>query len=355
MIETRTGMRYQVLFLDRNARNMSMPVLRKLAELAKAGVTICGTKPEFLANYNADEAEFKSIVDDIWNSGRKNVSSGIPLAKILVDKGVTPDFDSGKNDKTDIRYVHRSLDSGEIYWVTNLTGKEQDITASFRVAGKKPVIWHAEDGSKEAASYDICGKRTEVSLRLIPHDAIFVLFLENAAKPKETVKAKKTDILKEIGKPWTVKFQAQRGAPESTTLKTLASLSESEVEGIRYFSGIATYSNSFTLNKKESRGKGKIMLDLGNVKDLAEVIVNGQSAGVCWHAPFVVDITSSVKKGRNEVTVKVVNMWHNRLVGDAQPDVKDKITYTQMPFFKADEPLLPSGLIGPVRILSVTD
>jgi hypothetical protein len=354
MLITETGMKYKILYLDRNARFMSMPVLKKIAELADAGVTICGTKPIYLANLNADESEFKSLVDKIWNSGRKNVTSGIPMDKVLENAGVAPDFAAGSADKADIKYVHRSLTTGDIFWVTNLTEKDQDLKAAFRVTGKKPVLWHAEDGSREDVSYSIESDKTIVNLNLYPHDAVFVLFIDNADKAQATVKPVSENTLFEIGTPWQVEFQAHRGAPDKATYEKLASFSESEIEGIKYFSGIATYSNTFSLKKKDLKS-GQLVLDLGSVYDLAEVIVNGKSLGVCWHAPYIIDISSAVQKGNNDIQIKVVNMWHNRLVGDTQPNTTEKITYTQMPFFTKDEPLLPAGLIGPVKIISKTE
>ena len=92
-------------------------------------------------------------------------------------------------------------------------------------------------------------------------------------------------------------------------------------------------------------------LDLGEVKNLAEVVVNGQSLGVVWKKPFRVDVTKAFKPGANQVEVKVTNLWVNRLIGDAQPGATDKITYTSLPFYQADSPLLPSGLLGPVVVL----
>ena len=74
--------------------------------------------------------------------------------------------------------------------------------------------------------------------------------------------------------------------------------------------------------------------------------------GIIWKKPFKVDITEGVKKGDNQIEIKVTNLWVNRLIGDAQPNVKDKITYTTIPFYKSDSPLLLSGLLGPVRIIS---
>jgi hypothetical protein len=96
-------------------------------------------------------------------------------------------------------------------------------------------------------------------------------------------------------------------------------------------------------------------LDLGEVKNLAEVIVNGKSLGVVWKQPFRVEVSNALRGGAKTLEIKVTNLWVNRLIGDAQPGVKQKITYTTFPFYKADAPLLISGLLGPVKIISVME
>ena len=159
-------------------------------------------------------------------------------------------------------------------------------------------------------------------------------------------------VVAEIHTPWEVKFQRQRGAPEGMALDTLTSYTASSDEGVKYFSGTATYTNAFNLSKKLFRRKARpkrIVLDLGDVRDLAEVYVNGRKQGVAWRAPFRMDVTDAVKPGHNSLTVKVVNVWHNRLVGDVQPGARP-VAWTQVDFYKPDEPLLEAGLLGPVKI-----
>ena len=92
---------------------------------------------------------------------------------------------------------------------------------------------------------------------------------------------------------------------------------------------------------------------LGSVKNLAEVWVNGKPLGVVWKTPFRVDATEALRPGANLVEVKVTNLWVNRLIGDQQPDAGKTYTYTTQPFYKADSPLLPSGLLGPVEVVRV--
>lgn len=349
-----SGMSYRVLMLDANVKHISIDILRKIKEFADAGIVICGAKPQKLASNTGSEEEFNTLVNDIWNSGRKNVTTGVDAAKVLSGIGVKPDFAVTKGDAKDVKYVHRTLADGEIYWVTNLSKETKDLTVSFRTSGKKPVIWHAEDASSEAASYAAADGRTDVRLTLTQHQSVFVIFSENTDIKNVILPEVTSETLAEVSDPWTVSFQAGRGAPESAVFDNLASLTESNEPGIKYFSGVATYSNTFKLNKKDWRRKNSAILDLGDVKDLAEVTVNGKNLGVIWNAPFKVDITKALRNGTNTIEIKVVNMWHNRLVGDVQPGVTEKVTYTQMEFFKPEEPLLPAGLLGPVRIIGQT-
>lgn len=123
--------------------------------------------------------------------------------------------------------------------------------------------------------------------------------------------------------------------------------------GIKYFSGTATYSKTIDIPASSMTKGAELWLDLGEVKNLAEVMVNGKSLGIVWKKPFRVDATNALKAGANKLEIKVVNTWVNRLIGDAQAGVTNKITYTTMPFYKADSQLLAAGLLGPVKVMVV--
>ena len=129
-----------------------------------------------------------------------------------------------------------------------------------------------------------------------------------------------------------------------------ASWSDNDTPGIRYFSGLGTYAKTINAEANWFTSGAKLWLDLGDVKNLAEVTVNGKPVGIVWHAPYRVDVTSAMKPGANEISIKVANAWVNRLIGDQQPNA-EKLTFTVIHPYKADSPLLPSGLLGPVQVL----
>ena len=155
----------------------------------------------------------------------------------------------------------------------------------------------------------------------------------------------------EITGPWPVTFPPKLGAPASATFDALASWTESSDEGVKYFSGTATYTKDFTLPPAFFEPGRSCCLDLGMVKNLAEVTLNGHNLGVLWKAPFRVDIADIGHVGMNHLEVKVTNLWPNRLIGDQAKPENERVTWTSESLYKATDPLLPSGLLGPVRIL----
>jgi hypothetical protein len=348
---TPSGMRYRLLVLDSNARRMSLPVLRKIAQLAKAGVVISGVKPQMTASLEDDPLEFQRLVNEVWNSGRDNVHVGETIAEVLSSLNISADFEYSKpQGNTQLLYVHRKVAGGDIYWVNNRNDQNETVDATFRVVGKEPQIWHPETGKTEPVSYKIENGHTSVSLNLTPNDALFVVFLSPARKNMVTLPAKAERKEIKVDGPWNIAFQPDRGAPPQATFEKLTSYTEHPEPAIKYFSGTATYTKSINIPASTFVKNTQIRLDLGDVKNLAEVTVNGKSLGTVWKRPFIVDVTSTLKPGENTLEIKVTNLWVNRLIGDQQADVKQKITYTTMPFYNANSNLQPSGLLGPVKV-----
>ena len=151
---------------------------------------------------------------------------------------------------------------------------------------------------------------------------------------------------------WKISFQPGRGAPESISVDKLGSWSDSDNPGVKYFSGTGTYTKTFNAPAAWLAKGAQVWIDLGDVKNLAEVSLNGKQLGIVWHSPYRVDATAALKTGDNELVVKLTNAWVNRLIGDEQPGAT-KYTFADVKPYRANSPLLPSGLFGPVSIYSI--
>jgi hypothetical protein len=348
------GMSYRMLVLDSSAVKLTLPALRKLSELVKAGAAITGIKPMATPALADDPNEFNKLVNEIWASSNSKVTTAKPFKEVLTSLNILPDFEYTKpQGNTQLLYVHRKLKNGDLYWVNNRNDRNEAVEAVFRVSGKQPQIWHPETGLIEPASYKIENGRTRVWLNLAPNDALFVVFRSPATKTEVTLAAKTEKELTTVAGPWKVLFQPNRGAPARAVFDTLASYTANSDAGIKYFSGTAAYTQQIDWQAGALEKGAQLWLDLGDVKNLAEVAVNGRSLGIVWKKPFRVNVTNVLKAGENRLEIKVTNLWVNRLIGDAQPGVTNRITYTTLPFYNAGSPLQPSGLLGPVKIIAI--
>jgi hypothetical protein len=155
---------------------------------------------------------------------------------------------------------------------------------------------------------------------------------------------------------WQLTFPPNWGAPEKVELPQLKSWTEHPDPGVKYFSGTAAYSKQLSISQDWIKSGYRLMIDLGTVKDIAEVSLNGKPVGgILWKPPFCVDVTEAVQPGENTLEVKVTNLWPNRMIGDLQSGVTKTYTFTDFHAFKKDSPLLESGLLGPVTIQQTTE
>jgi hypothetical protein len=166
-----------------------------------------------------------------------------------------------------------------------------------------------------------------------------------------------TSIEQEITGPWEVRFPPGRGAPASKVFSRLISWTQDSEDGVRYFSGIAAYHKEFELSADQLQAGREVFLDLGRIRFVADVYLNGTNIGILWKPPFRVDITQAARPGKNKLVIEVANTWSNRLTGDAnspkdqrycRTNITKSLTW-QVPW--KDTPLLESGLLGPVRLV----
>ena len=364
-IATPGGARYRALYLGGSSRHMTLAALRRIAALVEGGATVVGHAPQGTPSMtngtDGDAAEYRALVAKLWpGSGDAQVGKGRVIASDTIESaldtmGVAPDFRmTGGAADADVPFVHRRWAAGEAgdsYFLVNRQMRREQFDAHFRITGKVPELWHAETGTFEPVSYRIAKDETVVPMTLNAEESVHIVFRKPATATALTVAKPAAVNSNAIKGPWKVSFQAGRGAPASIMLPELQPLNAQADTGVKYFSGVATYAIDVAGPKRAEHQ----WLNLGQVNELAEVVVNGQTIGTVWHAPYRLDIGQALKPGKpNHIEIRVANLWVNRLIGDAQPAMQQpgaqKVTFTALPTYRADAPLRPSGLIGPVTL-----
>ena len=359
---TQSGMRYRVLALDPRARIMSLPVLIRLRDLVDAGAILVAAKPLASPSLADDATAFRSIADTLWGVGvdgsggehvvgKGRIISDLSLADALHSIGVQPDFSYTKPaSDSKLLFVHRHLSDGDLYFVNNRQPRAETIDASFRITDKVPESWWADTGRMEPVSYSSANGRTTVQLALQAVDAVFVVFRKDASQSALTVAQPVHESLLTLDGAWELHFPDGQAAPATLKVTKLASWTQSGDPGIKYFSGTVSYLHGLKVPASWLNKSRRIEIDLGEVKNVAQVWLNGKPLGVLWKAPFRLDITDALHSGANQLEVKVTNTWVNRMIGDKQPGARPYAFATFEPY-RADSQLLDSGLLGPVRLL----
>ena len=406
------GTSYNALIL-KNSKKLKLTTLKRIASLAKNGITIYGDKPEKLAGYGHSRQnieEFQRLVEKV--SAKINPIQS--WKAILTDKVEIPDFKVEGRD--DITFAHRKTKQEDIYFFFNPDSIATNFKTTFRVSNKIPELWNPMNGMvRKMAQFESGKNYTTTHISLDAGEAVFVIFkekVENKApvsleEPSITgfqnfytllntksyqVQTVKTKLNKEytnfkllkktlkmipepvnISSDWNLQFDTNT----TLALNELKDWKDQSNEDIKYFSGTATYEKK--VNIPVSNKDYGVILDLGTVHIVADVFVNNQFVKTLWMPPFKVDISNYIQSKENKITIKVTNQWSNKLIGDERfpandggyqlgphratdltmPDwyVKNqplpegkRTTFTTAPFYTKDDSLMPSGLLGPVQL-----
>jgi len=376
------GAAYRLLVLP-TVDTMTPGLLRKIQELVESGATVAGGPPHkspSLSGYPQCDVEVQALAAVLWGSmdvpseiTRNGVGSGAivwggdlnsnagpdaypPLypeyeatAQVLASMDVPPDFESDGP----IRYTHRRTGEDEIYFVANQTGEAVDASCTFRVSGLRPQCWDPLTASicdlPEFTEHD---GRTTIPLCFEACQSVFIVFRASPAENTGPVNCPSATVAAQLDGPWDVAFDPAMGGPGAIQFESLDDWSTRSEPGIKYYSGIATYRKDFENPVSLEAGAPSVFLDLGEVHSMARVRLNGHDLGTVWCAPWRVDITRAVQAKGNRLEIDVANLWPNRLVGDSALPAEERVTWTTWSPYQPDSPLLPSGLIGPVRIMT---
>ncbi|MEI8233345.1 MAG: glycosyl hydrolase [Verrucomicrobiota bacterium] len=339
---------YGVLALP-PSETMRPEVLKQIARFVDQGLPVFGPLPvrsPSLQDYPACDAEVAKLAAAL----KDRIPNGNDLRPALK---APPDVLCPGG----ILWKHRQDADADIYFVSNQGSQERAETLSFRVSGRRPELWHPETGKiRDLPEFSEENGRTKVPLRLGPTESYFVVFSQKNRIQNSEVsigKAKKNfpdfKPVTEFTGAWAVTFDPKWGGPaKPIPFEALTDWSQNAEPGVKYYSGAATYRKTFEWTNFQSA----FYLDLGRVEALARVELNGQDLGIAWKPPYRMDITKALKPGTNELAVTVVNTWNNRLVGDEQPGVTNRLTFRTQNTKQPSAPLQPSGLLGPVRVMA---
>jgi len=322
----------------------------------------------------------------------------------LTTMGLIPDFSYGLNgdhasgeEGEILDYVHRQTANADIYFIRNAQAKAVEVTASFRVNGRAPELWMADTGETVPALVykETKDGRAEVPLTFPAAASVFVVFEHSQAAHLVSLRHDGSEVFPSVrqgvgvfpggvsafvtsepgiyqatnsdGKSqtfvvrtesqaaqilgqWTLSFPDGWGAPPSIPVTRFESWTQSQDAGVRYFSGTGTYRTVLHIPSTLLGPERQLWLNLGQVREIASVAVNGVPVQTMWRAPFVARIDPQLHAGDNALEIQVTNLWPNRIIGDLQPLATVHYAHTNVRAYTKDSPLLPSGLLEPVTL-----
>jgi hypothetical protein len=343
-LTTPGGARYRALYLGGSSRHMSLTVLERIAALVDHGARVIGHPPRGDPGLGgADAVRYAALVAKLWPVGDQPgtvVTVGAGRVVVAADAqsglamlGVASDFAAAG---ADVGFVHRHWTDGDDWFVVNRKQEAQQIAVHLRITGKVPELWHAETGRSEPVSYRVTGGETIVPLDLDGEESVHIVFRKPTTQTLAMSASPYKAVVERLEGAWSVAFQPGRGAPASATLPTLTPLNTHSDFGISHFAGVATYAHDLISPQGWQPGD-PLWLNLGDVREMAEVVVNGQVVGTVWHPPYRIDVGSALHRGTNTLSVRVATLWVNRLIGDAVPGAT-KVTWTALPTYRTAAP-----------------
>jgi hypothetical protein len=291
-------------------------------------------------------------------------------AALLQGMGVPEDFTA----TGPVRYGHRRTKDRDIYFVSNRTGAPIKASCRFRVGRGRPQLWDPVTGEQQPLlQFERADGLTVIPMVFDAFQSFFVVFGGPDERPisKTARNFPEFKMGQELSGAWEVAFDPKWGGPGKPddrgqpagnrtdgkiVFEQLQDWTTRPEAGIKYYSGIATYRKHFNLAQVPA---GKTYLDLGVVYDLARVKLNGNDLGVVWCPPWRVEVTGAIQAANNQLEIEVANRWPNRMIGDQQPPAANarsasRYTLSTHEPYHARSALIPSGLLGPVRVLERT-
>ena len=338
--------------------------MEKIQAFAKAGGKVIAIRETPALCYGwpgwrEKSARVREIASQVFGSGSGRVvaDENNSLLRALRDSH-PPDIDFQTADP-EVGFVHRRTPEHEFYFIANTSAAPKRLQAVFRVGRRRPEVWDPLTGrTQQVEDYAYERGGTSMPIVLGPYASTIIAFGKAAPAPERI-----PDAAAHLREGWRL---PARGLSKSTAIRCpwIAWCSWTEHDRLRYFSGSGVYRTEFDLKEFA----GRLWLDLGSVREIADIELNSRPAGVAWMTPYRLDITGKAQPGRNTLTVKVTNLLINRVLGQPEPDVtalvekfgekfrqlgeRPDLKFTQNTEKRLVREPLPSGLLGPVEIYS---
>jgi hypothetical protein len=360
-----SGSRWRALVLPASGR-MSLPALLWVEQYVRGGGIAIGNPPSSPTGiFTADDVKkFSSTVAAVWGEGctsqhaygsgqvycTRDAHAALQQMRVLPDVEVLDGGVQSADSHTSFDYVHRRIGRSDVYFVRNASATASLYDVTFRAQATTVELWDAVDGEMHVLSdaARLPDGRTRVRMKLPPFGSAFLVFGLQPTRGETALPVESRSVPLVPDQPWSITFEQGRGAPvKPVSVTTLASWTDSSDPGIRFFSGTATYKT--TVAAPVTAPGQQVLLHFTDVREIARVRVNGQYAGTVWATPLTLRVDPWLKPGRNTLEIEVTNLWPNRIIGDQQPGTPQRFTETNITAYRADSPLLPSGLIGPLE------
>lgn len=358
------GIQYSMLVLPK-LNTMRPEVLERIGQLIADGAVVMGPAPTqspSLENYPEADNKIQILSKQIWANvdglkikqnkyGKGQIINGLSIEEVFSQIGLKPDCMFDKPGKA--LFVHRKTENKDIYFVSNQTDTILELNTAFRVKNKTPQWWDATTGKvRTLNAFQQVDNQTIVPMRLAAYESAFIVFVDLDVKPVGmNIDLNCPSYSKKIPftNEWKIEFDSiGQVAPKTIITKSLFDWTTSSDEKLKHYSGTAIYTTVF--NQKSISKNKKYWIDFGKVANIANLKINNQYVGGVWTAPWKLDITNYLKKGKNTIEIKVTNTWNNRLIGDDKLPENERKTWTIIKNTTAESPLHEAGLIGPISI-----
>lgn len=358
------GMSYKVMVLP-PFKTMRPELLTKLEQLVSKGGTILGQKPEkspSLENFPICDTQVKDLANKMWNEnyvdgkmkatyGKGKIWDGYELSEVFADLNLTKDLEVDAN--APILWTHRKTSEIDIYFLSNQSDNKLNIAPVFRTdKNLRPQLWNAVSGEiRDLPEYEITLTGIKVPLHFEGAQSWFVVFSKEA-KTNEISNFPEYKSLVTLDQNFKVDFlNKEIGPKETIEFSKLQDWSISDNEQIKFYSGTATYTKTFTIDQLPKNQE--MYLNLGKVSVMAKVKLNDKYLGGVWMSPYRLNISEAIQAGENKLEIEVVNLWRNQLIRDKSRKEDEKYTWLVTDDITPKSKLQPSGLLGPVCIESI--